>query len=234
MRSHATYARAMTSTRPRLPARNALVALSATSMGLLVVRWALAGYTSHLFMVWNLFLAWLPIGAAWAMRGLQQRETPAWALVLTGLAWLAFLPNAPYLVTDLVHLHRGAVPLWFDATMFGTFAVAGVALGLVSQVVVQQVVSDRWGALAGWLMSASVIPLCAVGIWLGRVHRFNSWDLLADPRPLVHVVLVRVHDPLGNPLMLALVGAMMACLAAGYALVWFALGGSRQRHTLCP
>ena len=52
------------------------------------------------FLIWNLFLAWIPVFFAAGFAVVHRR---VW-LVPLGLGWLAFLPNSPYLVTDLVHL----------------------------------------------------------------------------------------------------------------------------------
>ena len=55
------------------------------------------------FLVWNLFLAWIPVYFAGGFAVVRRRR---WLLPL-GLGWLTFLPNSPYLVTDLVHLGEG-------------------------------------------------------------------------------------------------------------------------------
>ncbi len=60
------------------------------------------------FLVWKLFLAWIPL--LWALWFAIARRT--WALMVIGAAWLAFLPNGPYLVTDLIHLSGPRGELW--------------------------------------------------------------------------------------------------------------------------
>ena len=93
---------------------------------------------------------------------------------------LLFLPNAPYILTDFVHLGRAdGVPLWFDAALIGTFAGAGLALGLAPLLMVHHPVEARPGAC--WLAFAvSSLGLGAIGVDLGRFPRFNSWDVLTD------------------------------------------------------
>ena len=59
------------------------------------------------FLVWNLTLAWVPLLLA---LGFAAARRP-WAQALLGITWLVFLPNAPYLVTDLVHI-EGRAGLW--------------------------------------------------------------------------------------------------------------------------
>ena len=67
------------------------------------------------FLVWNLFLAAVPFGAALVLEALEKLR--AWTSLqwCCLVVWLLFLPNAPYIVTDLVHLRqRSAIPLWYD------------------------------------------------------------------------------------------------------------------------
>ena len=79
------------------------------------------------FLVWNLILAWIPVFFAVWFATVGRR---IW-LVPLGLGWLAFLPNAPYLVTDLIHLGEG-VELWRHVLQYGFAAWTGILLGVVS------------------------------------------------------------------------------------------------------
>ncbi|UQE76924.1 DUF1361 domain-containing protein [Gordonia sp. PP30] len=78
------------------------------------------------FLIWNLFLAWIPLAFALAFAVVRRR---IWLLPL-GLLWLAFLPNAPYLITDLVHLREG-YDLWRHVLQYGVAAWTGIMLGVV-------------------------------------------------------------------------------------------------------
>ena len=60
---------------------------------------------SHLVLVWNLFLAWVPLGFALAAhRAAAKRTHGRGQLLAFSAAWLLFFPHAPYLFTDLVHV----------------------------------------------------------------------------------------------------------------------------------
>ena len=55
-------------------------------------------------MVWNLFLAWLPyLWSLWAVSIQRRQPRRWWRLLLPATLRLLFFPNAPYLVTDLIH-----------------------------------------------------------------------------------------------------------------------------------
>ena len=121
-------------------------------------------------------------------------------LLLPFLGWLAFFPNAPYLITDLVHLKTfDGAPLWFDALILMSMGLAGLLVGYVSLYVVQLVVASSFGRFWGWTMSMTVLGLSGFGIYLGRFARYNSWDLLSRPRSLLYDVRSVAFEPESNP-----------------------------------
>ena len=200
----------------------ALAVLSLAAVGLLTIRADRVGRPAFLFLTWNLFLAWIPFVLSLGVAALHHRGRPRPLLWVLGAGWLLFLPNAPYILTDFIHLGRvGGAPLWFDAALIGTFAATGLALGLASLLVVHHVVEARFGRVFGWVVAVSSLVLSAVGVYLGRFIRFNSWDVVTDPHGLVGVVLQRLGDPLGNPLLLRFGGLMSALLVGSYLVTWF-------------
>lgn len=158
------------------------------------------GRNALVFLAWNLLLAWMPLvfnGLRWAYLTLHARiGAPRWMrapAIAFDFAWLMFLPNAPYLVTDLIHLTaRPPVPLWFDVLFFSGFAATGCWLGLVSLELVLARVKGRMMSLAA---ATLVCVLCGYGVFMGRFWRFNSWDILHDPLGL----FVRALQPLLDP-----------------------------------
>src|SRR5262249_12277330 len=98
------------------------------------------------------------------------------------LLWLLFLPNAPYILTDFVHLSPSSrAPLWFDGAMISAFSWTGILLGFVSLYLVHVVTRDKLGSRAAWLGVGGVLTLVSAGVCLGRFLRWNSWDLLVRP-----------------------------------------------------
>ena len=199
----------------------ALVVLSLAAVGLLAVRIDRVGKPAFVFLTWNLFLAWIPFVLSLGVAALHGRGGPRLLLWVLGAGWLLFLPNAPYILTDFIHLGRvRGAPLWFDAALIGTFAAAGLALGLSSLLVVHRVVEARAGRVVGWAVAVSSLMLSAIGIYLGRFPRFNSWDVITDPHGLVPVVLQRLADPFGNTFLLRFGAVMSTLLLASYLVAW--------------
>lgn len=176
-----------------------LMLSSALSVTLLAVRIWYAGTRYYVFLNWNLMLAWAPLILAFVLWRLDQsqarRPTLIMAVVFGG--WLLFLPNSPYIVSDLMHLnHRDRVPLWYDAIMLFSFAWNGLILGFVSLSIVQQLTARWFGQVAGWILVALTLMATGFGIYLGRFGRWNSWDVLVDPFGLLRQVLHFAMNPI--------------------------------------
>jgi uncharacterized membrane protein len=170
----------------------AVITASAVALALWMTRVAWVGAPRFDWLLWNLALAWIPWFAA---RGARQARSRAGAIACGGL-WLLFLPNAPYLVTDLVHLReRLPIPLWFDVLLFAAFALAGCALGWAATEQVQHRLAGALGR--GWaaLTIMPIFPLVGFGVYLGRFGRWNSWDFVTRPRALFGGAITAVREP---------------------------------------
>jgi len=168
---------------------------SAAWCALYLARVHYCGHFTYGFLVWNLFLAWVPWALALAVEQAVRRDWKALALPLM-LGWVLFLPNAPYVLTDFVHLRlRSPVPLWFDVLMLGTAALTGLLAGAFS---LRRIEDSFRGKINPWLLRAglwSTIVAAGFGIYLGRFERLNSWDLFVEPsevlRSLSHLLQPR-------------------------------------------
>ncbi len=152
------------------------------------------------FLIWNLFLAWIPYVCSLIVTQLHERQPRRWwFLIAPGLLWLVFLPNAPYIVTDIIHLTDDTgFPLWYDIGMFATFAWTGCILGIVSLNQMQRVIRQFSGWIVSWLFVLGVMWLSGFGVFLGRFHSMNSWDLFVRPENLIDFVASRWRHPLAD------------------------------------
>jgi uncharacterized membrane protein len=174
-------------------------------------------------LVWNLFLAWIPLALALVFYDGARRGASAGRLAAVGLLWLLFLPNAPYIVTDLKWLgHYDSGTYWFDALLIGGAAAIGLVLGFLSLYLVQAVVVRRLGRRAGWTLAFGALAASGVGVYLGRFQRWNSWDVFTEPMKVVGKLASAALDPLahGRPLALSVSFAIAWC--AGYTLFYAA------------
>jgi len=153
----------------------------------------------HGFMLWNLFLAAIPASLALALFTRPWRRGTVWWLGLG--AWVLFLPNAPYLLTDVVHMVHDIQHARSDAwayVVITTYA-ALFALGLASYALSLQLFrrhlhrTVRAGLIAPIVIL--VHALCVIAMYLGRYLRLNSWDVVLAPQQVAGSVL-RVPGPL--------------------------------------
>ncbi len=169
---------------------------SGVCLALAGVRFLASHQPAYLNLVWNLFLAWLPL--VFAVLADRFRASPRRAL-FCALFWLLFLPNSPYLVTDLVHLKlRLPVPLWFDIFMVQSFVLTGLLLGFLSLYLMHRLVLRSFGWRIGWVFTLAILALTAFGIYLGRFERWNSWDLFLSPIALSTDIVNLVIHPRAN------------------------------------
>ena len=138
------------------------------------------------FMVWNGLLALVPFAlAVLIFRPNARRNVVWWA----GLAvWIAFLPNAPYVLTDVVHLvddmqrtsaDRDAYAL---LVVYGAFFALGLALYGISMWLCERRLDPWIGVTRRRVVAVAIHLACAVGVYLGRFVRVNSWDVVTDPQ----------------------------------------------------
>jgi uncharacterized membrane protein len=192
-----------------------LILVAATGL-FYAARWIHAGRPLS-FLVWNLFLAAIPVLVAWFARAFAKRLW-FWPLMLL---WLVFLPNAPYIVTDLMHI-RTTRPsnLWLDVLLLGSAALTGLFSGLVALRWAQEAVARRFSSRLGWLLVFGASLLCGFGVYLGRFQRWNSWDIVTRPTEL----LAEAWSALAETHVLAFSLLFSVVLVSGYAVLTVIVG----------
>ena len=154
--------------------------------------------TGYSFLVWNLFLAWIPLGiayTAWLMA--WNRRLLILAITVTAFLWMIFFPNAPYILTDFQHLGdpSDVVPIWFDVILVVWFAWTGLLLGVISLYLMHDIVHRTFGRITGWLFVFIVSFLSGLGIYIGRFIRWNSWDIIQQPNDIFYGLVQGARDP---------------------------------------
>jgi uncharacterized membrane protein len=147
------------------------------------------------WILWNLVLAFIPLVlTVWIFRKHHQWKRPLWWILF--LAYAAFLPNAPYLLTDIIHtidVVRSDFSIWAIVLIFIPIHVVAIISGFQSYVLCL-ILQGRYLTLQGqkrWVNLSEFLThlLCAVGIFLGRFVRLNSWDIVTSPRDVIKIVL---------------------------------------------
>jgi uncharacterized membrane protein len=159
---------------------------SGVSVALVIARIFWTGKLQYAFLVWNLFLAWVPLALSLlACDTYRSSSARNWRFVALATSWLLFFPNAPYIFTDLIHLTTHYYShFWVDLVLVLSCALTGLVLGFLSLHQMHFIVHRLSGRAASWLFIATVTFLSSFGICLGRFLRFNSWDILFKPLKL--------------------------------------------------
>ena len=139
------------------------------------------------WIVWNLFLAFIPLAISfWLfLRRSKRRSLLWWSGLIT---FIAFLPNAPYLLTDIIHLIeaiRAGYSIWITTLVFIPLHSLAIFIGWEAYVIalINQGHYLRKQGARKYIFASELTThaLCAIGIFLGRFRRFNSWDLVTKP-----------------------------------------------------
>lgn len=212
----------------------ALTFASTVSVIIVLVRVLFTGNIRYAFLIWNLFLAWLPLVLALLARE-KYRTTKSdaplgWQFLSLSAAWLLFFPNAPYICTDLVHLTtRFFGGFWVDLAIILSCAFTGLVLGFVSLYLMHSVVTQRYGARWGWGFVVGVAGLSSFGIYLGRFLRFNSWDVVTQPGKLYQGISA-VATGQGHPHQIAFMVLFATFLFLAYLMLYALTHLPRSLH----
>ena len=198
-----------------------LLAASVLAVATVEVRTWKTGDPYYRFLIWNLVLAWVPLVLASAAYSSAARSRPK--LVLASSAgWLLFFPNAPYVLTDFIHLNNehAAAPVWYDALMISSCAWTALLVGLTSLYLMQMVAQRAFGVAWSWVGVIAALALGSFGVYLGRFVRFNSWDALIRPRRVGNVIAHQLENPFHHPRMLVVLVFLTASLTVAYAILY--------------
>ena len=162
------------------------------------VRSEYSGTVHYAFLIWNLFLAWIPFIIAYFTYTLTLKQQ--WVYVVIPIAacfWMIFFPNAPYILTDFQHLagQWADLPVWYDVMMLIWFAFTGLLLGMVSLFLMQEIIRREFGRWVGWGFVTLVAGLSSTGIYMGRFLRWNSWDIILNPSSIARYTIESAQNP---------------------------------------
>jgi uncharacterized membrane protein len=179
------------------------------------------GKITYIFLVWNLFLAFIPWLLSTVLIVFEMRSKMLQVVLM--LTWVLFFPNAPYILTDIIHLGiDSSAPRWYNLILLLSYAITGLFYGFVSLRNIETVLSSYIGPRVINLMSVFLIYLSCFGIYLGRFLRWNSWDILNNPHFLITDVVNRVATPFRYPTTWSftiLFGTLLTFIYLGYK--WF-------------
>lgn len=170
------------------------------------------------FIPENLFLAWVGLFLGWVLvKELQNRRWLSWQNLSLSFIWLFFLPNTWYVLTDFIHISTtGEISELYDVVLLTSLAMTGFVLGFASLWIVHKELLKRVSRTRAMAYIQIVILFSSFAIYLGRVLRWSSWDVLTNPGGLILNVSDRVIDPLGHLHAYSFTGLFFVMISAIY------------------
>lgn len=175
--------------------------ISFSCLFLFFSRAIVTGTPRYWFIPENLFLAWLSLIFAWLLVGrLRHSRWSSWQNIGLSAAWLFFLPNSWYVLTDFIHVYpTDEVSEIFDIGLISLLVISGFTLGFTSLYMVHKQFLKRFSRLASHSYIGVILALASFAIYLGRYLRWNTWDIIADPGGIILNVSDRLLNPLAYP-----------------------------------
>ncbi len=147
------------------------------------------------FLFWNIFLALLPL---YFSHQVSTASKPYLACI-SALLWLLFFPNAAYLFTDIVHLQQSThLIFWVDMVILYLAGIYGIYIGMLSLKKMESWYGKFLSLRGKTMVTLLLLLLCGYGIYLGRVERWNSWDVVAQPEDLLRAMFHHSRHPVHN------------------------------------
>lgn len=137
-----------------------------------------------LFLIWNLFLAIIPFLITTYLKTINPFNVKIKNVLLI-ITWLLFLPNSFYIITDFVHLTLSKkYTFWYDLLLISSYSSLGFLLGILSLKDFEDYLLQKLSQKFSLIIIFCITILCGFGIYLGRILRYNSWDILQNPMQL--------------------------------------------------
>ena len=138
---------------------------------------------SFLYFIWNLFLSWVPLLVSVILVYiLKNKLWSSWTALILSFVWLIFIPNSFYMISDFIHLVE--VPtdyLLYFAIAFTAIIYSASINGYISLYLIHRELKKRLSSKSAWVLVALISLVSSYAIYIGRVLRWNSWDILTNP-----------------------------------------------------
>ena len=193
-----------------------LLLASVIALLLLMIRMKITKSFHLIFLVWNLFLAFIPFTISSLIQTIKPNKI---TLIPLASLWLLFLPNAPYIITDLLHIRSSETYVaWLDILIISAFAGTGLYLFFLSVISMRESllsITPKWLKPIGLMI---LLTLTSFGVYLGRFLRFNSWDLFQNPQNLFYEIINIIAQPLAKQSAWLFVFSFSLFLFLGYRI----------------
>jgi uncharacterized membrane protein len=194
---------------------------------------ALGHSYQYSYLLWNLFLAWIPlIISIRLVEVLKHKPWSSWGALLLTMLWLIFLPNSFYMISDFIHLQSApANEVVFYAVTFTSIIYTAVVLGFISLYLVHLELKKRLSDSEAAVVIGLTILVCCAAIYIGRDLRLNSWDVLTNPGGLLFDTTNQILHLTFYSQALSMISAFFVLIGSMYVLAWTGLRHLRSKSS---
>jgi len=174
------------------------------------------------YLIVNLGLALIPLCLSWRLVvALKRKRWSDWEPLILTFAWIIFLPNSFYMISDFIHLqYMSSSVILYNSLMFSSFIFLAVAMGLISLYQVHQELRKRVYANTAVIFVILILIGCCFAIYLGRDLRWNSWDVVTNPAGLLFDISNLILRPQTYKTMFQTIISFFVVIATAYFLSW--------------
>lgn len=174
------------------------------------------------YLILNLGLAAIPLLLSWRILVLlRKKRWSDWEPLVTTLAWIIFLPNSFYMISDFIHLQNMSNQvILYNSIMFSSFIYLGVLMGLISLYQIHQQLRKRVYPKTAAIIVVVLLLGCCFAIYLGRDLRWNSWDVVVNPAGLMFDISNLIIKPETYPGMIKTMVSFFVVIGTTYLIAW--------------
>lgn len=164
-----------------------VIILTVLAVTLNILRVIIWGKLSFVYILWNILLSFIPFIISFLLLSfLKEGKLNKIIFIIGFILWMLFIPNAPYIITDFIHLGEiRSVPVIYDIFLIFSSASVGLILGFYSFFHIEQIIKTKFSQKTTSLIMGIIILIISFGIYLGRFLRFNSWDVFINHTSLI-------------------------------------------------
>ncbi len=172
--------------------------ITAVNIAMLLIRNYIEGNSVYNFLFWNLFLGFLPLLFAYILYIFKEKLSAITLIIGSGI-WLLFYPNAPYMISDLIHVDKDSSTVIYDTLIIFSISILSVFYGFYSLKIIHSLWRNQWSSRRANLFIVFALLMSSFGIYLGRILRLNSWDLFTNPLKVLSDVIHHLWPINQNP-----------------------------------
>lgn len=166
----------------KLSIPKSVVFITLLAIFLNILRIVIWGKMSFFYILWNICLAFIPFFISYTILSLIKESRSNKIILIVGIVlWILFIPNAPYIVTDFIHLGTTrSIPILYDTFLLFSSATVGMILFFESLNHVEQIIQMKLSKRKTSTIIGVIILVISFGMYIGRFLRFNSWDIFIN------------------------------------------------------